>query len=102
MEELEEALRESVKITAQREMVMAEQHVKIEQQEKQVGGRSALWESDGHGLSIGLSIEGTVVQFHLPPFQNLSNFIHPTFACVFRKRHYKPVVPSIWCLCQGK
>lgn len=36
IEELEEALRESVKITAQREMVMAEQQMKIEQTEKQV------------------------------------------------------------------
>ena len=44
MEELEEALRESVKITAQREMVMAEQHVNIEQQDKQVGHAGALWE----------------------------------------------------------
>ena len=24
--------------------------------------------------------------FHLPPFQNLGNFVHHTFACVFRKR----------------
>ena len=32
-------------------------------------------------------IEGTVVQSHLPPFRNLGNFVHPTFACVFRKRH---------------
>ena len=22
-------------------------------------------------------------------------------ACVFWMRHYKPLVPSIWCLCQG-
>ena len=36
IEELEEALRESVKITAQREMVMAEQQLKIEDTEKQV------------------------------------------------------------------
>ena len=36
IEELEEALRESVKITAQREMVMAEQQMKIEQTDKQV------------------------------------------------------------------
>ena len=40
MEELEEALRESVKITAQREMVMVEQEARIEYQEKQVGGAS--------------------------------------------------------------
>ena len=37
-------------------------------------------------LSAGLSIEGTVVQSHLPLFRNLGNFIHPTFACVFWKR----------------
>ena len=24
-----------------------------------------------------------MVQSHLPPFRNLGNFIHPTFACVF-------------------
>ena len=24
------------------------------------------------------------------------------FASVFRERHEKPLVPSIWCLCQGK
>ena len=36
--------------------------------------------------SAGLSIEGTVVQSHLPPFRNLGNFF-TTFACVFRKRH---------------
>ena len=26
-----------------------------------------------------------MVQSHLPPFRNLGNFVHPTFACVFRK-----------------
>ena len=52
--------------------------------------------------SRGLSIEGTAVQSHLPLFRNLGNFVHPTFACVFQKRHLKPVVPSIWCLYQGK
>ena len=34
--------------------------------------------------SAGLSIEGTVVQSHLPPFRNFGNFVHPTFAYVFR------------------
>ena len=24
---------------------------------------------------------------HLPPFRYLGNFVHATFACVFRKRH---------------
>ena len=33
------------------------------------------------------SIEVTVVQSHLPLFRNLGNFVHPTCACVFRKRH---------------
>ena len=32
----------------------------------------------------------------------LWQFPLPHFASVFRKRHYKPVVPSIRCLCQGK
>ena len=32
-----------------------------------------------------------LLQFHLP-----------RFASVFRRRHYKPSVLSIWCLCQGK
>lgn len=36
VEELEEALRESVKITAEREMVMAEQETKIQQTEMKV------------------------------------------------------------------
>ena len=31
-----------------------------------------------------LSIEGTVV--------------HPKFACVFQKRHQKPMIPSVCCL----
>ena len=26
-----------------------------------------------------------MVQSPLPPFRNLGNFFHPTFACVFRK-----------------
>ena len=28
--------------------------------------------------NAGLSIEGTVIQSHLPPFRNLGNFVHPT------------------------
>ena len=28
-----------------------------------------------------LSIEGKVVQSHLPPFRNLGKFVHRTFAC---------------------
>ena len=36
-------------------------------------------------ISINLSPE--VVQSHLLPFRNLGNFVHPTFASVFRKRH---------------
>ena len=27
-----------------------------------------------------------MVQSHLAPFQNLGNFIHPTFACVFQEK----------------
>ena len=41
----------------------------------------------GSSGRAGLSIDGTVVQSHLPPFQNLGNFVHPTCVCVFRKRH---------------
>ena len=33
------------------------------------------------------TVEGTVVQSHLPPLQNLGNFVHPTFVCIFQKRH---------------
>lgn len=36
IEELEEALRESVRITAEREMVMAEQQLKLDEAEKSV------------------------------------------------------------------
>ena len=36
--------------------------------------------------SIYYEIEGKV-QSHLPPFRNLGNFVHPTFACVFQNRH---------------
>ena len=36
-------------------------------------------------MSAGLSIKGMVVQSHLLPFRNLGNFVHPIFACVFRK-----------------
>ena len=32
----------------------------------------------------------------------LWQFRLPHFASVFRKRRYKPSVPSIWCLCQWK
>ena len=32
----------------------------------------------------------------------LCQFRLPRFASVFRRRHKKPSVPSIWCLCQGK
>ena len=40
----------------------------------------------GSGGCVKLSIKGTVVQSNLPPFQNLGNLVHPTFACVFWKR----------------
>ena len=32
----------------------------------------------------------------------LRNSVYPRFASVFRMRHQKPSVLSIWCLCQGK
>ena len=32
--------------------------------------------------STGLSIEGTVVQSHLPPFRNSGNFSHRTCLCL--------------------
>ena len=35
-----------------------------------------------------------------PTCRNWSNFVRPTLP-VFRKRRHKPLVPSIWCLCQG-
>ena len=35
-------------------------------------------------FSVAPDCQGTVVQSHLPPFRNLGNFVHPTFACVFR------------------
>ena len=35
---------------------------------------------------------GTMVQSRLPPFRKLGDFVHLTFACVFRKRYYKPVI----------
>lgn len=38
IEELEEALRESVQITAEREMVLAQEEAARSHQEKQVGG----------------------------------------------------------------
>ena len=37
----------------------------------QVRGTMVAWQS------AGLSIEGTVVQSHLPPFGKLGNFVHP-------------------------
>ena len=42
-----------------------------------------------------------MVQSHLPPFRNLGNFVHPTFACVFRKKHQKLVVPSSGVYARG-
>ena len=39
----------------------------------------------GRALSAGLSIDGAVVQSHLPPFRNLDNFVHLTLPVSFRK-----------------
>ena len=41
----------------------------------------------GHTVERWTVNRGTVVQSNLPPFKKLRNFVHPTFACVFRKRH---------------
>ena len=41
--------------------------------------------SSGYAVERQSSVERTVVQSYLPPFQNLGNFIHTTFVCVFRK-----------------
>ena len=40
----------------------------------------------------------------IPPtaVSKLRLFRSPHIACAFRKRHSKPVAPSICCLCQGK
>ena len=37
-----------------------------------------------------------------PAVSKLRQFRSPHIACVFRKIHKKPVVPSIWCLRHGK
>ena len=64
----------------------------------QVRGAVVAWES------AGLPIEGKVVQSHLPPFGNLGNFVHPTFACVFRKTKANVSFgrQRQMCLCEGK
>ena len=53
-----------------------------------VGSCGPTWRALVTWQSAGLSIKGTVVQSQIPPFRNLvlSNFVHPTFACVFRRR----------------
>lgn len=43
IEELEEALRESIRITAQREVVMAEQQMKLEHTERVVANSEFNW-----------------------------------------------------------
>ena len=37
-----------------------------------------------------------MVQSHLPPFRNLGNFVHLTFACVFQKRHRWPLLSGVY------
>ena len=37
-----------------------------------------------------------MVQSHMPPFQNLGNFVHPTFACAFGRD-----TKSRWSLLSG-
>ena len=39
-------------------------------------------ESTGRVVERRTVNRGTVVQSHLPPFRNLSSFVHPTFACL--------------------
>ena len=46
--------------------------------------------------SVGLSVEGTGVQNHLLPFQNLDNFVHPTLLVSFGRD-----TKSRWSLLPG-
>ena len=46
--------------------------------------------------SVGISVGGTGVQNHLPPFQNLGNFIHPTLPVSFGRD-----TKSSWSLLPG-
>ena len=39
----------------------------------------------GGSTSAGLSVEETGARFHLLPFRNLSNFVHPTLSLFFRR-----------------
>ena len=42
--------------------------------------------------------KGVGGSIHLPLFRNVGNFIHPTFACVFRKRHDTKKAGGPFCL----
>ena len=46
--------------------------------------------------SVGLSIEGTVVQSHLPPFRNVGNFVHLSLPVSFGRD-----TNSRWSLLSG-
>ena len=54
------------------------------------------------GLHTTISMLRMVFNKPTAAISKLRQFRNPSFTCVFRKRHQKPVVPSIWCLCQGK
>lgn len=52
IEELEEALRESIRITAQREVVMAEQQMKLEHTERVVANSEFKWSIAMHTCRV--------------------------------------------------
>lgn len=52
IEELEEALRESIRITAQREVVMAEQQMKLEHTERVVANSELEWSIAMHSCRV--------------------------------------------------
>ena len=41
------------------------------------------------GRAVERRTVNRVVQSHLPPFRNLGNFVHPTFACIFSEETLK-------------
>ena len=49
---------------------------------------------DGVSLvRLGSSVVGA-------PFRNFGKFVYPSLPTgVFQMRQYKPLIPSIWCLC---
>lgn len=73
-------------------------------------GHSMLYKD---GLRINFGDAQTVI--HFPPLSigvlmlngrtrdcQPSERVATFFACVFRERNWKPLVPSSWCLCQEK